>query len=146
MVHDGLENCVARNEAEQTMADRKGMEPNVRLACQTRITGPVRVRRLVLDDADLEVAVAAGSITTGKESKIAVLFSDLREFTRFSESQLPYDVVHIVNRYFRRMGEVVLANDGFIDKYVGDGLMALFGLSDSDGVKACRDAVPPASP
>lgn len=141
MVHEGVEHCLPRNEAEQTMAARKGLDANVRLACQTRISGPVRVRRLVLDDADIEVAVASGAITTGREQKVAILFSDVREFTRFSETQLPYDVVHIINRYFRRMGEVILANDGFIDKYVGDGLMALFGLSEPDPVKACRDAV-----
>ncbi|MGD9688219.1 MAG: peroxidase family protein [Phycisphaerales bacterium] len=141
MVHEGLEHCQPRNAVEQAMAGRKGMESNIRLACQTKVTGPVRLRRLVLDDADLEVAVAAGAITTGREAKLAILFSDVREFTRFSEKQLPYDVVHVINRYFRGMGEVILAHDGFIDKYVGDGLMALFGLNDPDGAKACRDAV-----
>lgn len=141
MVHEGVENCQPRNPAEETMAQRKGLDPNVRLACQTKVTGPVRVRRLVLDDADLEIAIAAGSITTGREARIAILFSDVREFTSFSESHLPYDVVHVINRYFRRMGEVILANDGFIDKYVGDGLMALFGLNENDPKKACRDAV-----
>lgn len=141
MVHEGVEHCLPRNPAEQAMADRKGLEPNIRLACQTTVTGPVRVRRLVLDDADLEVAVAHGSVTTGREARIAILFSDVREFTRFSESQMPYDVVHVINRYFRRMGEIVLAHEGFIDKYVGDGLMALFGLNEPDPQKSCRDAI-----
>lgn len=141
MVHEGLEHCCPRNPAEQAMAERKGFEANIRLACQTTVTGPVRVRRLVLDDADLEVAVAQGSVTTGREARIAILFSDVREFTRFSETQMPYDVVHVINRYFRRMGEIVLGHDGFIDKYVGDGLMALFGLNEPDPAKACRDAI-----
>jgi adenylate cyclase len=141
MVHDGLEHCDARNEAEAKMASRKGFEQSVRLACQTKVCGPVRVRRLVLDDADLEVAIASGGLTTGREAKVAILFSDVREFTRFSETHLPYDVVHVINRYFRRMGEVILAHDGLIDKYVGDGLMALFGVNDPSPAKACREAV-----
>src|SRR5262252_8912397 len=56
MVHDGLENFLPRTEAEQCLTRRKGLEDNIRLACQARLTGPVRVRRLVLDDTDVHVA------------------------------------------------------------------------------------------
>src|SRR5262245_36988657 len=46
MVCDGLPNVLPRNPAEERLATRKGFEPDVRLACQTRVTGPVRLRRL----------------------------------------------------------------------------------------------------
>src|SRR5882757_3024847 len=58
MIHDGLANTLPRNEAEQHLASLKGLEPNVRLACQTHVVGPVRIRRLVLDDKDIQIAVA----------------------------------------------------------------------------------------
>ncbi|HMV43556.1 MAG TPA: adenylate/guanylate cyclase domain-containing protein, partial [Leptospiraceae bacterium] len=69
------------------------------------------------------------------------LFSDIRGFTAFSEKALPYDAIHILNRYFNRMGAAVLENDGYIDKYIGDGLMALFGLKEEDPDMICLKAI-----
>src|SRR5580692_7798683 len=54
MVHEGLDQLTPRNEAEQKLALRKGLEPNIRLACQAKPTGTCRVRRLVLDDVDAD--------------------------------------------------------------------------------------------
>jgi adenylate cyclase len=51
-----------------------------------------------------------------------------------SESKLPYDVVHILNQYFAEMGEAIESSGGYLDKFIGDGIMALFGLQ--DGVRA----------
>ena len=141
MIRDGLENVLPRNPAEQRLATLKGFPPNVRLACQTRVTGPVRIRPLVLDDKDIEIALAEQSQTTGSEARIAILFSDIRDFTPFSEQNLPYDVVHMLNRYFLMMGEAVIQNDGYIDKYIGDGMMALFGLSGGGARDVCLAAV-----
>jgi adenylate cyclase len=126
---------------EALLAGRKGFGACVRLACQARPLGPVTVRRLVLDDEDLEMAQADGPQALGEERTLAVLFSDLRGFTPFAESHLAYDVAHVLNRYFRRMGEAVLQHSGYIDKYIGDGLMALFGLGHDDPDAACRSAV-----
>jgi adenylate cyclase len=95
----------------------------------------------VLDNEDMEMAQGDGPQALGAERTLAVLFSDLRGFTPFAESHLAYDVAHVLNRYFRRMGEAVLRHGGYIDKYIGDGLMALFGLGDDDPDAACRSAV-----
>ena len=127
--------------AEALLAGRKGFGNCVRLACQVRPLGPVTVRRLVLDDEDLELAQGDGPQAVGAERTLAVLFSDLRGFTPFAEGHLAYDVAHVLNRYFRRMGEEVLRHGGYIDKYIGDGLMALFGLECDDPDVACRSAV-----
>ena len=54
-VLEGLENCVARSDRERSLTDRLGLGPEVRLACQTRIAGDVKLRRLVLDETDLEI-------------------------------------------------------------------------------------------
>ncbi len=141
LVLEGEKNVQPRNDAEQRMAGLKGFEENVRLACQTRLTGPITLRRLALDDDDVELAQVDTPHSTGREETLAVLFSDIRQFTPFAETHLPYDVVHILNRYFYHMGEAVLARGGVIDKYMGDGLMALFGLGQNDPATACRHAV-----
>ena len=72
---------------------------------------------------------------------MAILFSDIRNFTPFAESHLPYDVIHILGRYFRKVGEPVLRHGGYIDKYMGDGIMAIFGLERPTPAAACLDAV-----
>ena len=71
---------------------------------------------------------------------IAVLFADIREFTKLAERKLPYDLVFLLNEYFRAMGECITREGGRIDKFIGDGIMALFGL-DGDPQKACEDAL-----
>jgi adenylate cyclase len=54
---------------------------------------------------------------------------------------MPYDVVHLLNRYFLVMGDAVLENGGTIDKYIGDGLMALFGVEGGEPRDLCLAAV-----
>jgi adenylate cyclase len=71
---------------------------------------------------------------------MVILFADLRSFTRFAERTLPYDVVFIINQYFRHMGEAIEKAGGRVDKFIGDGVMALFGLNDPPEV-ACRRAL-----
>src|SRR4029079_7827883 len=63
----------------------------------------------------------------GNEHVIAILFCDLRGFTSLSEGRLPYDIVFILNRYFRAVGQSVAEAGGRLDKFIGDGAMALFG-------------------
>jgi adenylate cyclase len=137
----GLENVLPRNQPEQHLADARGFEPDIRLACQTHLRGPIALRRLVHDDKDVAVVRAEGSRSTGWERKVAILFSDIRDFTPFAEANLPYDVVHILNRYFLVMGDAVLENGGYIDKYIGDGMMALFGIDGGQPRDLCLAAV-----
>lgn len=131
LVETGLEHCRPRNEAEARLAAIKGFSPNVRLACQTTTTGNLRLRRLVLDDADISEAIQQGRSgrgAVGREVDSSILFADIRSFTSFSERALPYDVVHILNRYFDAICAAIDRNGGYIDKYMGDGIMAIFGL------------------
>ncbi|MEP7356102.1 MAG: adenylate/guanylate cyclase domain-containing protein [Anaerolineales bacterium] len=134
LILEGLENCSPRNEKEQKMADRRNFSPNVRLACQTTVSGDVALRRLVLDDDDRALVdaevIGATPRSVGEERLLAILFSDIRNFTAFSEAHLPYDVIHVLNRYFSRAGAIINAHHGQIDNFMGDGIMALFGLDD----------------
>ena len=63
----------------------------------------------------------------GANQTITVLFADIRGFTAFAENHKPDEVVRILNHYFSAMSEIIFGNQGTLDKYIGDGLMALFG-------------------
>jgi adenylate cyclase len=63
----------------------------------------------------------------GANQTITVLFADIRGFTRISEHAPPEKIVNLLNRYFSAMTDIIFAHGGTLDKYLGDGLMALFG-------------------
>jgi len=63
----------------------------------------------------------------GVTQTITVLFADIRGFTRISEHASPEKIVQLLNRYFSAMTDIIFAHGGTLDKYLGDGLMALFG-------------------
>jgi adenylate cyclase len=67
---------------------------------------------------------------------LAVLFSDIRSFTTLSENMSPKENFNFLNSYLNRISPVVRRNRGFIDKYLGDGIMALFPRSPLDAVRA----------
>lgn len=114
---DGLDHVSAPSRLEKRLAKTRGWEPSVRLACQTRITGPVKVERLIKTFSEVsrlqEELVRAGP---GKEKQLAILFCDIRDFIPLVENQLAYDIVHILNRLFAVLGEPILANNGFINQ------------------------------
>jgi len=62
----------------------------------------------------------------GKRTDISILFADVRGFTSFSESQEPEKLVSTLNRYLGAMAEAVLSQEGTIDKFMGDAIMAWF--------------------
>ena len=143
VVAAGAEHCSERTEAESVLATRLRFADNIRLACQTRVVGDVTVRRPVLDDVDIAVTSQLGKDVlpdhVGEEKRIAILFADISGYTSFVESLPPYDVVHALNRYFYLMHAVVEESGGYVSDYVGDGLLAFFGVDDES--TAASDAV-----
>jgi adenylate cyclase len=135
LVLNGLEFCSPRNEKEQALADQLHFGERVRLACQTTITGDVTLRRLILDTKDAGLTdqrkkrTPHGSV--GKERQIAILFVDIRGSTSFAESVPPFDVIHVLRRFYHHMEKAVMDNSGQVACYTGDGLMALFGVEPS---------------
>ncbi|MDC9835019.1 adenylate/guanylate cyclase domain-containing protein [Rhizobium binxianense] len=128
------------DKMEQTTLKRIDAGPDVRLACQLRPNHDVAVAPLLVPA--LEAALPANSQETspGREREIAVLFVDIRHFTTLTETRLPFDVVFLLNRYFAIIGKAVEQAGGRLDKFIGDGAMALFGLNTAPE-QACRQAL-----
>jgi adenylate cyclase len=80
----------------------------------------------------------------GINQTITILFADIRGFTTLSEEEKPEKIVALLNRYFTAMTEIIFAHGGTLDKYIGDGLMALFGAptaTPEDAKNALKTAV-----
>lgn len=128
---EGAEACPEAGEAERSLTERLRLGESVRLACQLSPTGDITFRRLILDETDLRIAnqlQRQAESRSGELKPVVLFFSDVAGFTSFSETLTPYDVMYLLNRYFTQVGEVIERNDGYIDKFVGDGLMAIFGV------------------
>jgi adenylate cyclase len=137
---DGIDELPAASAAEQRVLDRISAPPQVRLACQTQPVRDLSMIPLLPPTADPTDGQARPSYLRGEEREIVILFADLRDFTRFSEQKLPYDVVFVLNRYFASMGSAVSESGGHLDKFIGDGVMALFGV-DRPASEAARQAL-----
>ena len=70
---------------------------------------------------------------------VTVLFSDIRDYTTLSEQMSPKDNFEFINAYNGRIGPIVQENQGFINQYLGDAIMALFPQNSEDGLKTTID-------
>ena len=138
-IPSGLEHLAPPSEVERRVLARVGAAPDVRLACQTRPTREVSVEPLLAPS--VAPAEAFGTdVRQGREQELAVLFADLRGFTRMAENKQPYDVVFVLNRYFEAVGTAITRSGGVTNQFTGDGVMALFGI-DSGPAAGSRQAL-----
>ncbi len=124
----GRERLLPPSAEEQRVLARVGAAEDVRLACQIRPSTDLMVTPLLPAETSVTASLRPMNPGQGREREIAVMFADLRGFTRLSESRLPYDTVFVLNRYFQTMGVAIEGAGGRIDKFIGDGIMALFGI------------------
>lgn len=114
-------------------------DPSIRLACQLRPTGDISFFQLFMPN--LTPGEHSGPRAgIGQERYLVSLFVDMRGSTSLAEQRLPFDVVFIVNRFLGAVSQAVLTNGGQPNQFVGDGMLALFGLSVDPHI-ACRQAI-----
>jgi adenylate cyclase len=105
LVIEGAEFLTPVNEKEKILRTQMHFPPNVRLACQTFVTGDaVKLRRIIQDETDIDLYIGkeAEMCTQklGEELELALLFLDIRNFTPFVETHLAFDVIHIIRKLF----------------------------------------------
>jgi adenylate cyclase len=140
LVTEGVQELPAASVEEAHVLTRIGAPPDIRLACQLAPTHNIAVMLIVGPAGSTARSAPSKEPAVGEEREIAVLFADLRGFTRIAEQKLPYDVVLILNQYCHAAGTAIELAGGIVNQFTGDGVMALFGLG-TDPDSACRDAL-----
>ena len=140
-IEEGIENLPQAVFPESVTLAAIEAPANVRLACQIRPAKPLVVTRLLRPvGTGPEAASVAESDSSGTEKPLAILTVNMREFNELTRTKLPYDVVFLLNQFFTAVGTAVRNQGGFIDKYIGDGMIAVFGQK--QGVETgCRQAL-----
>ncbi|MEM7596367.1 MAG: adenylate/guanylate cyclase domain-containing protein [Pseudomonadota bacterium] len=141
-VVEGQETLPPPAEIETRVLKRIAAPANVRLACQLRPTQDLTISPLMPGNVDASRGGAVDRYHWGVEQDATILFCDLRGFTKMSEGRLSYDVVFLLNQFLGQMAVAIQDKGGFVDKFMGDGIMAIFGMEGSvqDGALRAIDA------
>jgi class 3 adenylate cyclase/hemoglobin-like flavoprotein len=140
-VLDGLNALNPRTDAEKRVAHQKHWPPEIRLACQAQIFGDVTVKRLVVDDDDMDLVFLENDAARPAEMRpIAVMACHTGSFNQIIYNHLPYDALHLLNRYYKELAEAITLNQGHVERYRDGGLIGLFGLENEDAAANCLDA------
>jgi adenylate cyclase len=126
--------------AEQTVLERVHAGPDVRLACQLRPTSDITLAPMLSPYATTVDAYRTGAASSGIERYVVIMFVDMRGSSRLAEQRLPFDTVFIINQFLNAVSSAVLSAGGEPNQVLGDGLLALFGMSGQPEV-ACRQAI-----
>lgn len=127
---------------ETAVLERAGYRDDaaVRLACQLRPQSDVAVVPLLPPNADVSYAFGRSGPHAGEERYVVSMFIDMRGSTKMAEGRMPFDTVFIINRFIAAVSHAVIEAGGQPNQFLGDGLLALFGLTAKPAV-ACREAL-----
>jgi adenylate cyclase len=115
-------------------------DPSIRLACQLRPQTDVAVIPVLPPNIGADFVRSRQPLNIGEERYIVSMFVDMRGSTKLSEGRLPFDVVFLINRFVEAASRAVTEAGGQPNQFVGDGVLALFGL-DADAATASRQAL-----
>jgi len=115
-------------------------DPSIRLACQLRPASDLSFFQLFLPHTMSTDGHESNPTRIGQERYLVSLFVDMRGSTRLAEKRLPFDTVFIVNRFLGAVSQAVIESGGRPNQFVGDGMLALFGLA-TGRQQACRQAL-----
>jgi adenylate cyclase len=121
---------------DRVLAKSEVKRQGVQLSALERFLSPAISKKITAEAADIRLG--------GESQRITLLFADVRGFTTMAEQMRPREAVEVLNEFFDRMTKVIFEHDGTLDKYLGDGLMALFGAPfalQNDAEAAVRAAV-----
>jgi adenylate cyclase len=117
-----------------------GSDPAIRLACQLRPETDLSFFQIFLPQVTAASLRTSGPTRIGEERYLVSMFVDMRGSTKLAENRLPFDTVFIVNRFLGAVSQAVVECGGLPNQFVGDGQLALFGLSTGPET-ACRQAL-----
>ncbi len=130
----------APSAGERAVLERVGAGPLVRLACQLRPEGDIRVVPLLPPHYSFEMMRRRSWPQSGEERFVVVLVADMRDSSRLAETRLPFDTVFVIDRFVNAVSTAVTEAGGRPNQFTGDGLLAVFGLN-APPAEACRQAV-----
>jgi adenylate cyclase len=122
-----FDNARSHEELSQRVLERQALE---------RFLSSSIVEKILLNPDQVHLG--------GENQTATILFADIRGFTRMSEKMQPQEIVELLNEYFTLMTDLIFDNGGTLDKYLGDGIMAVFGAplaKPDDAARAIKTAV-----
>src|SRR5258705_1201101 len=137
LVLEGNQHLNKPNDAETRLKSKIGLPDAVRLACQTHVSGPVKVERMLRDESDIQTVIQINGKnpkkfklkSLGLEKHLVLFFLDIRNFTAFVELHPPFDEFYAMRKIFRPSNEIILKNHGEVIETAGDEIYAIFGRS-----------------
>jgi len=115
-------------------------DTSIRLACQLRPTTDIAFIPIFPPHIGIDFLGSRGRAGIAEEHFVVSMFVDMRGSTKFAEERLPFDTLFLVNRFLGAASDAVVTSGGKPNQFVGDGLLALFGL-DVDPATACKQAL-----
>jgi len=122
-----FDNARSHDELSRRVVERKALE---------RFLSSAIVEKILASPDEIHLG--------GENQTVSILFADIRNFTRMAEKMAPQKVVELLNEYFTEMTDLIFDNGGTLDKYLGDGIMAVFGAPiarPDDAARSVKTAV-----
>ncbi|MEM8900049.1 MAG: adenylate/guanylate cyclase domain-containing protein [Bacteroidota bacterium] len=138
----GIDNLGPKTAKEKSASQQRKWDPSIRLACQAVPSGDITLQRLIWSNGEVnQLQKELAKEGRAEERPIAILFCDLRNYTKLSSKNLNFDIAFMLNRFYTALGEPILMNNGIIYQYVGDEIIGVFGTAGGSPEKNCMDAI-----